>query len=112
MAPLPEWATAIDWIALVPPFLVGIALGLFYFGGLWWTVQRLVTAADPSLLALISLFVRNAVALLGFYLITADRWERLVVCLIGFILARVMLVQFLRPGEDNSLQRHKGDLAT
>lgn len=110
-----SWATAIDWIALVSPFLVGIVLGLFYFGGLWWTVQRLVTAAHPALLALISMFGRNAVALLGFYLITADRWERLVVCLIGFILARVVLVQFLKPGQDNSPQRQKerkGDLTT
>ena len=42
------------------------------------------------------------IALLGFYLVTADRWERLVACLIGFVLARMALVQFLKPERDNT----------
>ncbi|MCB0113857.1 MAG: ATP synthase subunit I [Caldilineaceae bacterium] len=97
-----EWTGSLDWQSLLPPLMVGIALGLFYFVGLWWTVQRLASAENPALFSLISLFVRNGIALLGFYLVTADRWERLVACLIGFVLARMALVQFLKPERDNT----------
>jgi F1F0 ATPase subunit 2 len=48
--------------------LAGVALGLFYFGGLWLTVQRVTTSQRPELLALGSFVLRMAVTLAGFLL--------------------------------------------
>jgi F1F0 ATPase subunit 2 len=71
--------------------LVGTGLGLFYFGGLWLTVQRLPTVRYPVLLALGSFFMRTLAALLGFYVVMSGSWARLLVCFAGFLVIRTLL---------------------
>jgi F1F0 ATPase subunit 2 len=71
----------------------GIVLGVFYFGGLWWTTQRLLTVSNPALLALASFVVRTVLTLAGFYLVAGSHWVSLIVSLAGFLLARTILVR-------------------
>jgi F1F0 ATPase subunit 2 len=78
-------------LSLIFALLAGIALGLFYFGGLWLTVQRLPTIRHPALLMLGSFFLRTLVALLGFYVVMSGSWARLLVCLAGFLTIRTLL---------------------
>ena len=75
---------------------VGVGLGILYFGSLWLTVRRLPDTHRPALLLLGSAVGRMALTLLGFYLVMGGRWERLLACLAGFILARMVLVRRLR----------------
>ena len=77
--------------------MVGVGLGGMYFGGLWLTVRRLPHTHWPVPLLLGSMVGRIALTLVGFYLVMGGRWERLLACLAGFILARVVLVRWLRP---------------
>jgi F1F0 ATPase subunit 2 len=86
-----------ELVQLVLAATAGMALGLFYFGGLWLTVRRLPTSRSPALLTLGSFAGRLAVTLLGFYLVTGGRWERLLACLAGFLIARTLLVHRLHP---------------
>jgi len=72
----------------------GVALGVFYFGGLWWTVVRGVAARQVALWFFASLLLRTGVALLGFYLVAHGSWERLLLCLAGFVLARLIVTRF------------------
>ena len=81
------------FLPLILALAAGIVLGTFYFGGLWLTVRRLPTAQRPALLSLLSFFVRLAVVLFGFYFVMDGRWVRLLVCLLGFLGARVILVR-------------------
>lgn len=74
-------------------FIAGIGLGVFYFGGLWWTVRRISTAPHPAILSLVSFFGRLGVVLLGFYLLTGGHWGRILVSLLGFLVARGVLVR-------------------
>ena len=83
-------------------FLVGLGIGLFYFGGLWWTVTRLPNAQRPGLWTMGSFLVRTFVSLFGFYLVMDRRWERLLVSLLGFLIARAVLVRRLRPLAKNA----------
>ena len=76
---------------------IGLGLGFFYFGGLWLTVRHLPNCRSPELFTLGSFALRVAVTLLGFYLVMGDRWERLLACMIGFILLRTLLVYRLNP---------------
>jgi F1F0 ATPase subunit 2 len=71
----------------------GIGLGIFYFGGLWMTVQRIPTARRPVFMSLSSFFGRLAVVLAGFFLVMGGHWERLLVCLLGFLGVRFVLVR-------------------
>ncbi len=75
------------WTWLIPP-LAGAALGLMFFGGLWWTTRRAATFRHPGLYLLCSAVLRMGLTLLGFYLAGGGRWERWLLCLAGFLLAR------------------------
>lgn len=76
--------------------LAGLALGLFFFGGLWWTVQRGVVARYPAMLFTGSMILRLAVAAGGFWLVSAGDWQRLVACLAGFLVARWLVTRWTR----------------
>lgn len=89
------------WWEIAFSFLAGSLLGAFFFGGLWWTVQRLPHARAPALLALLSLVLRAAAVLGVFYLVltsfSGTGRPRLFVALAGFILVRLIMVSRLRP---------------
>ena len=78
-----------DIPALALALLAGALLGVFFFGGLWWTVQKGVTSERPALWFLGSLLLRTGLILAGFYLVSQGHWSRLVACLLGFLIARV-----------------------
>lgn len=85
-----------DWSALALAAAAGVLLGLFFFGGLWWTVRRGLSTPHPALLFTGSLILRLGVAAGGFYLVGGDDWRRLVACLVGFLLARVLVTRWTR----------------
>lgn len=80
--------------SLALPLLAGVALGLFFFGGLWWTVRKGSTANNPALWFMGSFLLRTGVALGGFYGVGAEDWRRLLAALGGFVLARLVLTRF------------------
>jgi F1F0 ATPase subunit 2 len=82
-------------ITLSLALLTGVCLGLFYFGGLWWTVEKGLTAQNPAVLFLASLLVRTAIVLVGFYFLARDHWSGLVAAFVGFLVARVFVVRRL-----------------
>ena len=90
-----------DLLHLALAFAAGILLGTFYFYGLWLTVRKLPSARRPVVMSLSSFFGRLAVVLVGFYFVTAGQWERLVVCLVGFLVVRMVLVRVLGPQRKN-----------
>lgn len=87
----------IDNLFIVLAFTAGIFLGLFYFGSLWLVVKRLPESRRPVLLVMGSFILRLTLTLLGFYLIFSGSWQRILACLIGFILARTYLIRTLGP---------------
>jgi F1F0 ATPase subunit 2 len=83
-------------LSLVLSFLAGIALGTMFFGGLWWTTKKILAPSQPALWFMGSFLARMSVALAGFYFIAHGVWQRLLICLVGFLLARMMVVRFTR----------------
>lgn len=88
MAMSDPWTLLLAWVA-------GGALGALFFGGLWWTVRRLVSAKHPALWMLGSLISRTSVALAGFYFVSGGHLDRLLVCLFGFVVARHLVARHL-----------------
>jgi F1F0 ATPase subunit 2 len=86
-----------DMLNLIMAFGFGTAIGFFYFMGLLWTLRRLPQARNPSLLMLGSFVFRTAAATGCFYLIMGNRWERVAVSLLGFVVARIVFVRRLKP---------------
>jgi F1F0 ATPase subunit 2 len=102
-----------DIPVLAPPFLAGALLGAFFFGGLWWTVQKGISSERPALWFLGSLLLRTGVVLAGIYFVAQTHWSRLVACLLGFVIARVVVVRRLKrlPGESQSKLKQETSLA-
>jgi len=86
-----------EWLSLAPALMTGLALGAFYFGGLWLTVQWLRETRRPALLTLGSLIIRLGVSLLIMYQVAGGQWARIGICLLGFFVMRAILVQYWQP---------------
>jgi F1F0 ATPase subunit 2 len=84
-----------DVSAMILALLAGVLLGIIFFGGLWWTIQRGVSSKSPAILFSGSLLLRTATTVAGFYLISRGNWRNLLVCLFGFLLARLLLTRYL-----------------
>jgi F1F0 ATPase subunit 2 len=77
-------------------FIVGLLLGTIFFGGLWFTVRKLVTSKRPALWFLGSFILRVSITLIGFYYISSGSWQRLIICVAGFIIARFAVIHFTK----------------
>jgi F1F0 ATPase subunit 2 len=78
---------------LVAALAAGVLLGAFFFGGLLWTVRKCLSARHPALWVLASLGLRTGVVLAGFHYVSAGHWERMLLCLLGFLIARLVLTR-------------------
>jgi F1F0 ATPase subunit 2 len=79
--------------------LSGVLLGGIFFGGLWWTTRRGMLSTAPALWFSGSLLIRTIAALGGFYVVSQGEWSRLPACLLGFLLARSVIIRKMRtPG--------------
>jgi len=82
--------------------VAGLLLGGVFFGGLWWSVHKGLSSKKPALWFLGSMLVRMSVVVAGFYFVGHEHWERLVLCLFGFVIARVLVVRFTRASAQQS----------
>ena len=83
-------------LPVILAFVMGGLLGTFFYGGLWWTIQKGVSSKQPALLFTGSLAVRTLIALAGFYFVSRGNWHRLLGCLVGFVIARILVTWFTR----------------
>ena len=83
-------------LTLVLALVAGVLLGAIFFGALWWTVQKGVSSKRSALWFFGSLLLRTSIALAGFYFIARGHWERLLVCLLGFVIARLIVTRLTR----------------
>lgn len=71
--------------------IVGFVLGVLFFGGLWFTVRKALASKIPALWFFFSFILRSAIILFGFYYISLGNWQKILVCLLGFIVARYVV---------------------
>ena len=86
---VPNWRiTMNDFLFLALSLAAGLMLGVFFFGGLWWTVNKGISSQRPALWFFGSLLLRMSITLLGFYFVGREDWQRWLLCVLGFVLAR------------------------
>ena len=86
----------LESLALALALLAGAGLGAIFFGGLWITIRRGVLSERPALWFLLSMLLRMSIALAGFYFVSGGRWDRLLLCLLGFVMARFAVTRLTR----------------
>jgi F1F0 ATPase subunit 2 len=96
-----------NFLILTLAIVAGILLGAIFFGGLWWTVRKGVFSKSPALWFLGSMLLRMGIVLVGFYFVGRGDWRRLVVCLLGFIVARFIVMRLSRTPIENGNSKVK-----
>ena len=81
---------------LLISFAAGLVLGAAYMAALWFTVRRLSTVRHPGLWLFGSALVRVVALLAGFYWVSQGRWQGIVLCLLGFVAARLVATNLPR----------------
>lgn len=98
-----------ELLSLASALVVGALLGVFFFAGLWWTVNKGVSSKRAVLLFMGSMLFRTCVVLLGFYFVLGDSWQRLLAGLIGFVIVRIIVSWLTQITEQsNQLSRKAG----
>ncbi|OGA14291.1 MAG: ATPase F0F1 [Betaproteobacteria bacterium RIFCSPLOWO2_02_FULL_63_19] len=98
-------------IGLASALAAGILFGGMFYGGLWWTVRKGMLSERVAAWFIGSLLVRLGGALLGIYLVGAGHWQRLLPCLLGFVMARLIVTWLVRtpaihPAPQSAEDRH------
>ena len=83
--------------------VAGALLGAMFYGGLWWTVHRGVSSKRVALWFLGGLLLRMSIALSGIYFVAGGHWERLLLCLLGFVVIRPALIWLTRPSREDDV---------
>ena len=96
-----------DTLTLALGWAAGAALGAIFFGGLWWTVRKGLSSKQPAYWFSVSLLLRMSITLAGFYFVGRGNWRRLVVCLLGFIVARFIVMRLTRTPVENGNSKSK-----
>lgn len=90
-----------ETLRLALALVVGLLLGAIFFAGLWWTVRKGLSSKWSALWFFGSVLLRTGIVLAGFYLIARNDWKNLPACLLGFILARLLVTRLTRPSPQN-----------
>ena len=90
-----------EYLLLALALATGVLLGAIFFGGLWWTVCKGVSSNRPALWFFVSLLLRTGIVLSGFYFVSNGHWERLLLSLFGFIIARLFVNWLVRLSREN-----------
>ncbi len=85
-----------EYIVFTAVAAAGGMLGAMFFGGLWFTVRKGVASPRPALWFFCSLLLRMSIALTGFYFVSGGRWERLLACMLGFVVARLIVMRLTK----------------
>jgi F1F0 ATPase subunit 2 len=86
---------------LMLAWAAGGGLGMIFFGGRWWTVRKGVSSPRPALWFFGSLLLRMGIALAGFFFVSGGQWKRMLACLLGFVMARLVVMWLIRTSEKN-----------
>jgi F1F0 ATPase subunit 2 len=92
---------------IVLAFIAGLVLGTVFFGGLWFTVKKSVASRTPVLWIFGSFIFRVSITMIGFYFISYGSWQRLLISLLGFIVARIIVTYVTKPRAELQMQIKK-----
>ena len=81
---------------MVFSFLVGIVLGIVYFGGLYLTNKKIPKGKNPALLMFLSITLRMIILLGGLYFVFDRDFIKLLVAIAGIFISKYIIVYFVK----------------
>ena len=77
-------------------FAGGAVLGVIFFGGLYFSVDKLTSVKYPALMMLGSTVLRMAILLGGVYLLMSGEVKNAAAALVGIVLAKFVMIYLVR----------------
>ncbi len=88
-------------------FIVGILLGGLFFFGLWITVKQAIASKYTALWFLASSLLRTGLVIVGFYYMAQANWQRLFIGVLGFLVARSLVIWLTKSIEQKQILLNK-----
>lgn len=73
-------------------FIIGVILGIIFFGGLYWTIQKLTEVRQPGFLMIVSLIFRMAVLVSVLYYVSRSGYKGILYALLGMLFVRIVMI--------------------
>lgn len=86
-------------------FIVGLILGVVYFGGLYLSVQMINTAKHPSLIMVLSFAIRMIILVTAFFFIAKNGIKHILLALVAVMLVRLVMTLKLKDQTANSVKK-------
>ena len=83
----------------------GVLLGVVFFAGLLWTISKGLSSKQPALWFSVSLLLRMSITLLGFYFVSGRQFQRLMFCLLGFVMTGFVVTWLNRESKESQICR-------
>ncbi len=75
----------------------GGIIGLFYFGGLWLTLNRLTGSRQWGLWLGASFLLRTTMTVAAFWFLAGNDWQRILALAAGFTIVRFISIKRIQP---------------
>lgn len=86
-------------------FIIGIALGIVYFGGLYFSIQKMTKAKYPSLIMTLSFILRMAILVGVFFYLSKGGYQDMLFGLLGVLLVRIIMTFMMKEQNPNSVKK-------
>lgn len=87
------------------PFIVGTILGAIYFGGLYFTTQKIGEVEKPTLLIVLSFILRMGLLILTFFYLSKGGYKDMLIALVALIIVRFIMTHSINKNEPESAKR-------
>lgn len=92
---------------MIVSFLIGLLMGILYFGGLYFSTQKFNSAKSPALFMILSFVLRMGILIVGFYYLSKSGYKNILIGLLGVMLVRFIMVFNIKNRPSKSIKERK-----
>lgn len=85
--------------------LIGIGVGVIYFGGLYISTQKINEVKHPSLLMMASFVIRMGIFVAVFFYLSRSGYKNILLALLGVMAVRFAMTFTVKRQTPNSIKR-------
>lgn len=89
-----------NWLSLLLSLFAGLGSGALFFEGLWRTVSNAAVSSKPARVFVLSFVLRTTFLFAVLWLVSRGDPFRLAACMLGFLLARTLVLRIRRGGKE------------
>jgi F1F0 ATPase subunit 2 len=86
-------------------FIIGIILGILFFGGLYLTVGKLNEVKNPSFLVIFSFIIRMVILLGGLFYLSKKGYQAILLALMGIVLVKFIMIFMVNKPSEKATKR-------